>query len=114
MNLSDLQEFAETGVIRADRMRAVEGNAIALGLSALQMMESAGAALAATVLEYRPSRVLVLCGRGNNGGDGMAAARGRLYLSLADGTVACFSLTVNAAALRPKGGDTWFDWQRWG
>jgi len=83
MNLSDLQEFAETGVIRADRMRAVEGNAIALGLSALQMMESAGAALAATVLEYRPSRVLVLSGRGNNGGDGMAAAR---YLQECAGT----------------------------
>jgi NAD(P)H-hydrate epimerase len=83
MNLSDLQEFAETGVIRADRMRAVEGNAMALGLSALQMMESAGAALAATVLEYRPSRVLVLCGRGNNGGDGMAAAR---YLQGCAGT----------------------------
>jgi ADP-dependent NAD(P)H-hydrate dehydratase / NAD(P)H-hydrate epimerase len=75
MNLTELREFAETGVIRADRMRAVERNAMALGLSALQMMESAGAALARTVLEYRPSRVLVLCGRGNNGGDGMAAAR---------------------------------------
>ena len=75
MDLAELREFAEKGVIRADRMRAVEGNSIALGLSALQMMESAGAALARTVLEYRPSRVLVLCGRGNNGGDGMAAAR---------------------------------------
>ncbi|MBS1193797.1 MAG: carbohydrate kinase, partial [Methanomicrobiales archaeon] len=75
MNLAELREFAERGVIRADRMRAVEGNAMALGLSALQMMESAGAALARTVLEYRPSRVLILCGRGNNGGDGMAAAR---------------------------------------
>ncbi|MDD1658140.1 MAG: NAD(P)H-hydrate dehydratase [Methanomicrobiales archaeon] len=75
MNLAELREFAETGVIRADRMRAVEGNAMALGLSALQMMESAGAALARMALEYRPSRVLILCGRGNNGGDGMAAAR---------------------------------------
>jgi NAD(P)H-hydrate epimerase len=75
MNLAELREFAETGVIRADRMRVVEGNAMALGLSALQMMESAGSALARTVLEYRPSRVLVLSGRGNNGGDGMAAAR---------------------------------------
>ncbi|MDD1646069.1 MAG: NAD(P)H-hydrate epimerase, partial [Methanomicrobiales archaeon] len=113
MNLAELREFAERGVIRADRMRAVEGNAMALGLSALQMMESAGAALARTVLEYRPSRVLILCGRGNNGGDGMAAAR---YLQgcvetdviwLADGPATKETdaqralLTHSAAALHP-------------
>jgi NAD(P)H-hydrate epimerase len=39
------------------------------------MMESAGKALAAMALEFKPSRVLVLCGRGRNGGDGMVAAR---------------------------------------
>jgi hydroxyethylthiazole kinase-like uncharacterized protein yjeF len=71
----DIREFLETGVIGAARMRAVEENAEALGLSALQMMESAGRALADVVLEEKPSRVLVLCGKGNNGGDGMVAAR---------------------------------------
>ncbi len=70
-----MREFLETGVISAARMRAVEQNAMALGLSALQMMESAGRALSDAVRTYSPARVLVLCGRGNNGGDGMAAAR---------------------------------------
>lgn len=70
-----MQEFLETGVISAGRMRAVEQNAIALGHSSLQMMESAGRALADTVLSYDPSRILILCGKGNNGGDGMVAAR---------------------------------------
>ena len=69
------QEFCETGVISARRMRAVDGNALALGVSALQMMESAGSGLAQAARNFDPERVLVLCGRGNNGGDGCVAAR---------------------------------------
>ncbi len=68
-------EFAERGVIEPARMRAVDANAVALGLSSLQMMEAAGAALARAALETAPARVLVLVGRGNNGGDGLVAAR---------------------------------------
>lgn len=71
----DLSEFADHGVIDPARMRAVDANAVALGLSSLQMMEAAGAALARATLESGPSRVLVLAGRGNNGGDGLVAAR---------------------------------------
>ena len=71
----EMREFLERGLVSAARMRAVEGNAITLGLGSLPMMESAGRALAALVLESSPSRVLVLCGRGKNGGDGMVAAR---------------------------------------
>ena len=41
----------------------------------LQLMESAGQALADMALAISPNRVLVLCGKGNNGGDGMVAAR---------------------------------------
>jgi NAD(P)H-hydrate epimerase len=75
MRLNDLREFAERDVIEASRMRAVDRNAVALGLSSVQMMESAGAALARAALDERPSRVLVMAGRGNNGGDGLVAAR---------------------------------------
>ena len=69
------QFFLETGMITPERMRAVDENAQALGVTSLQLMEGAGKALAASVLELRPASVLILCGRGNNGGDGMAAAR---------------------------------------
>ncbi len=58
-------------------MRAVEMNAEYLGVSRLQMMENAGRAIAKTIAErFNPkSRVLVVCGLGGNGGDGLAAAR---------------------------------------
>jgi ADP-dependent NAD(P)H-hydrate dehydratase / NAD(P)H-hydrate epimerase len=65
----------ETGLITPARMRAVDANAMALGVTGLQLMESAGRGLADQVLALAPARVLVLCGRGNNGGDGMVAAR---------------------------------------
>lgn len=68
-------EFAETGIITHERMRSVDANARALGLSSLQMMESAGRALADAIRANDPTRLLILCGKGNNGGDGMVAAR---------------------------------------
>jgi len=70
-----LGEFVETGLITPARMRAVDANAIALGVTGLQLMESAGRALADHVLTFNPERVLILCGKGNNGGDGMVVAR---------------------------------------
>ncbi len=70
-----MNEFAGTGLISGAMMRVVEENAIALGLSSLQMMESAGKSLAGVALGLHPGRILVLCGKGNNGGDGLVAAR---------------------------------------
>ncbi len=67
--------YPEAGIISPARMRAVDKNAIALGVIELQLMESAGRALADMVRATSPARVLVLCGKGNNGGDGMVAAR---------------------------------------
>ncbi|QSZ67834.1 NAD(P)H-hydrate dehydratase [Methanofollis aquaemaris] len=75
MDFRELQEFCETGTITPGRMRAVDKNSMALGVSGLQLMEAAGCAVVAAVRESAPSRVLVLCGRGNNGGDGLAVAR---------------------------------------
>jgi ADP-dependent NAD(P)H-hydrate dehydratase / NAD(P)H-hydrate epimerase len=98
-------EFVETGLITPARMRVVDANAMALGVTELQLMESAGRALAEQVLTFNPGRVLVLCGNGNNGGDGMVAARHLqrgvrtdvLYLDLGKRSRAC---EHNLAALR--------------
>jgi NAD(P)H-hydrate epimerase len=73
--IGELREFLEQGIISPERMRVVEQNAIGLGVSSLQMMEAAGRSLAASVLTYNPGKVLILCGKGNNGADGMVAAR---------------------------------------
>jgi hydroxyethylthiazole kinase-like uncharacterized protein yjeF len=70
-----IEGFLETGIISPARMRAVDVNAIALGVTELQLMESAGCALADMARTLSPNRVLILCGKGNNGGDGMVAAR---------------------------------------
>lgn len=75
MDFRELQEFCETGTITPERMRAVDRNAMALGVTGPQLMEAAGGAVTAAVRESAPSRVLVLCGRGNNGGDGLVVAR---------------------------------------
>lgn len=58
-------------------VRALEANAVALGVSIDQMMENAGHAVAEEAKKHLPSPpapVGILCGLGNNGGDGLAAA----------------------------------------
>ncbi|MDD3407703.1 MAG: NAD(P)H-hydrate dehydratase [Methanomicrobium sp.] len=75
MDLQELKKFQKTGIINPKRMRAVDINAMELGVSAAALMESAGKSLALCVLKESPSEILVLCGSGNNGGDGFTAAR---------------------------------------
>jgi ADP-dependent NAD(P)H-hydrate dehydratase / NAD(P)H-hydrate epimerase len=65
------------GVLDAERMRSIDSWAIEeLGVPSLELMEAAGSALAEAVRERAVSgRIRVVCGKGNNGGDGLVAAR---------------------------------------
>lgn len=63
-------------ILTADEMRAAEAAAIAAGTTARQLMERAGAAAAEAIWRFAgPLPALVLCGPGNNGGDGYVIAR---------------------------------------
>ncbi|NPV62882.1 MAG: NAD(P)H-hydrate dehydratase [Methanotrichaceae archaeon] len=62
--------------ITAEEMRAVDTNCQYFGLLPLQLMEIAGAALAAEAKSMaRGRKIAIVAGRGNNGGDAFVAAR---------------------------------------
>ena len=65
-------------LVSAEEMRAIERIAIEeMGIPAATLMERAGRAVAeaATSLAGQDGRIAVVCGAGNNGGDGFVAAR---------------------------------------
>lgn len=59
------------------QMKRVEEAAFARGVEAEALMDAAGAAIARAVLDFFPSpaHVVVFCGKGNNAGDVLVAAR---------------------------------------
>lgn len=63
-------------ILTAEAMRAAEQAAIDGGIGIEELMERAGEALAEAVYRFAgPMDALILCGPGNNGGDGYVAAR---------------------------------------
>jgi hydroxyethylthiazole kinase-like uncharacterized protein yjeF len=66
-------------VLTAAQMREVDRRTIELGIPGLVLMENAGHRvvefLAGTFAPLGAHRVAILCGKGNNGGDGMVVAR---------------------------------------
>ena len=69
-------------VLTAAQMRAVDRRTIELGIPGIVLMENAAHRVVEFLAErFAPlsaERIVVLCGKGNNGGDGMAIAR-QLY-----------------------------------
>ena len=71
-----------TELLTAAQMRAIERAAIESGeVTGLELMERAGRGVVEAVFEEwpdlakAPHRAVVLCGSGNNGGDGFVVAR---------------------------------------
>jgi NAD(P)H-hydrate epimerase len=66
-------------VLTADRMREVDRRTVELGIPGIVLMENAAHRVVEfLVRRFAPlasQRIVVLCGKGNNGGDGLAIAR---------------------------------------
>jgi NAD(P)H-hydrate epimerase len=99
--------------IGAEAMRGADRRAQALGVPEERLMEHAGTAVAAAVKalavdtgRWGTGPIVILCGPGNNGGDGYVAAR-RLALHGARVVVA-----VVAAHTRPVGPTAARNWDR--
>jgi hydroxyethylthiazole kinase-like uncharacterized protein yjeF len=78
-------------VLNSKQMQAADRAAIASGVPSIELMENAAAALVCEIRSAYPDarRVAVVCGPGNNGGDGLAAAR---RLTAEDCSVSVFTL----------------------
>lgn len=76
--MSDASLHERFGALTSEQVSALDRAALACGVSVMQLMEIAGwqvARRAWQTLREIPSEVLVLAGRGNNGGDALVAAR---------------------------------------
>jgi ADP-dependent NAD(P)H-hydrate dehydratase / NAD(P)H-hydrate epimerase len=99
--------------IGAEAMTGADRRAQALGVPGTRLMENAGCAVAAAVkaLAVKTGRwgkgpILILCGPGNNGGDGFVAAR---YLSRQGARVVAVLVGTEG---RPVGKDAARNWDR--
>jgi NAD(P)H-hydrate epimerase len=103
----------ESSAIGAEAMRGADRRAQAMGVTGTRLMEQAGCAVAAATraLAVETERwgrgpILVLCGPGNNGGDGFVAAR---HLARNGANVV---VVLVAGEGRPAGRDAARNWDR--
>lgn len=99
--------------ISAEAMTGADRRAQALGIPEERLMEHAGTAVAAAVRalavdlgRWGTGPIVILCGPGNNGGDGLVAAR---RLALAGATVIVGLVATEA---RPRGATSARNWDR--
>lgn len=106
-------EAMDLPAMSAEAMTGADRRAQALGVPGSRLMEHAGTAVAAAVraLAVQAERwnhgpILILCGPGNNGGDGFVAARRLARLG------AQVIVVFVASEARPKGPDAGPNWDR--
>jgi NAD(P)H-hydrate epimerase len=99
--------------IGAETMRGADRRAQAMGISGMRLMENAGCAVAAAIKalavktgRWQKGPILILCGPGNNGGDGFVAAR---WLSRQGVRVVAVLVGTEG---RPTGKDAARNWDR--
>jgi len=67
---------AASVLLSAAEMYRADAAAIATGVSGITLMENAGGAVATAIqARWQPCPISILCGPGNNGGDGFVVAR---------------------------------------
>jgi NAD(P)H-hydrate epimerase len=117
MSLRELREHwadvAARPAMSAEAMTGADRRAQVLGVPGLTLMERAGTAVAAAVRalavdteRWARGPILILCGPGNNGGDGFVAAR---RLAALGASVAVVFVAVES---RPRSPDAATNWDR--